>query len=124
MERLFTGTRGFVCALIAAFGEDATIARGGAPRVEERARFAWDRRATSAEESRVAGGLATRRDPTMLRTTADRLAGILSPDGLATAPRAGRDRLVVAGRSFRIESVEEYRVGGRVAAYRVVCARS
>ena len=131
MEEVFTGERGYVHALIDAFGESATVrlpagdAGGAAPRFEEeQARFVVSSAIGREGASRVAGGTVSTRAPTLLRRRETRLEGVLSAVGLSAAPRATLDRLVVAGREYRIEAVEEIRVGGRVAAYRLEGARS
>ena len=131
MEEVFAGERGFVHALIDAFGESATVRRptgdagGAAPRFEEeRARFVPSTAIGREGASRVAGGAVSTREPTLLRRREARLEGILSAVGLSAAPRAAIDRLGGAGLEYRIEAVEEIRVGGRVAAYRLEGARS
>lgn len=131
MEEVFTGERGYVHALIDAFGESATVRRptgdagGAAPCFEEeRARFVPSAAIGREGASRIADGTVSSREPTLLRRREARLEGVLSAVGLSAAPRAALDQLVVAGREYRIEAVEEIRVGGRVAAYRLECARS
>ena len=130
MDDVFTGERGYVHALIDAFGETATVRRPtgnaeGATRFEEeRARFVPSAAIGREGASRVAGATVSTREPTLLRRREARLEGFLSAVGLSAAPTAAVDRLVVAGREYRIETVEEIRVGGRVAAYRLECARS
>lgn len=131
MDEVFTGERGYVHALIDAFGESATVRRpagdagGAAPRFEEEeTRFVVSSAIGREGASLVAGGTVSTRAPTLLRRREARLEGILSAVGLSAAPRAAVDRLVVAGREYRIEAVEEIRGGGRVAAYRLEGARS
>ncbi len=131
MDDVFTGDGGYVHALIEAFGESATVRRptggvgGAAARFEEeRARFVPSAAIGREGASRVAGETVSTRAPTLLRRREARLEGVLSAVGLSAAPRAATDRLVVAGREYRIEAVEEIRVGGRVAAFRLECARS
>ena len=131
MDDVFSGEGGYVHALIDAFGESATVRRptgdagGAATSFEEvRARFVPSAAIGREGASRIAGATVSTREPTLLRRREARLDGVLSAVGLSAAPRAAVDRLVAAGREYRIETVEEIRVGGRVAAYRLECARS
>ena len=131
MDDVFAGERGYVHAQIDAFGESATVRHptgdggGAAPRFEEeRARFIPSAAIGREGALRTSGGTVSTREPTLLRRREARLEGVLSAVGLSGAPRAALDRLVVAEREYRIEAVEEIRVGGRVAAYRLECARS
>lgn len=130
MHRIFTGERGYVHALIDAFGESATVRRlvegaSSSPRYEEETgRFVWTSGVEREGASRVTGGLVTTREPTLLRRREARLEGALSAVGLSGAPRAGLDRLVVGGKEYRLDAVVALRVGGEVAAYRLECARS
>ncbi|MGI6401894.1 MAG: hypothetical protein ACOX0A_07280 [Thermoguttaceae bacterium] len=131
MRSIFSGKRGYVHALIDAFGEGATIRRAAGSRwkdpagyTEEEARFARSSDLGREGPARIVGGFATPREPTLFRRREERLEGVLSPIGLKNAPRAALDRLVLDGKEYRIEGVEELRVANRVVAYRLECVRA
>lgn len=133
MDKIFAGERGFVHTLIDAFGTTAILHRGkgtegdggtASESVKEEARFVCTTKSGREGAARVTVGQVSTREPTALRRREERVAGILSAVGLSAAPRAAIDRLLVAGREYRLETVEAIEVCGRVAAYRLEGARS
>ena len=105
---VFLGERGFVHALLQIFGENAILLRGDGARL--RVLLA---RSNDVERKLDATGDA------LFDLYREGFRAAISPVGLETPPTPGRDFLLMRDGKFRIERVETWRAGGKIAGYTV-----
>ena len=105
---VFLGERGFIHALLQIFGENAILLRGDGARL--RVLLA---RSNDVERKLDATGDA------LFDLYREGFRAAISPVGLETPPTPGRDFLLMRDGKFRIERVETWRAGGKIAGYTV-----
>ena len=105
---VFHGERGFIHALLQIFGENAILLRGDGARL--RVLLA---RSNDVERKLDATGDA------LFDLYREGFRAAISPVGLETPPTPGRDFLLMRDGKFRIERVETWRAGGKIAGYTV-----
>lgn len=105
---VFLGERGFIHALLQIFGENAILLRGDGARL--RVLLA---RSNDVERKLDATGDA------LFDLYREGFRAAISPVGLEDPPTPGRDFLLMRDGKFRIERVETWRAGGKIAGYTV-----
>lgn len=105
---VFLGKRGFVHALLQIFGENAILLRDDGTRL-------CVTLARSDDVERKTDGVGNE----LFDLYSEGVHAAISAVGLPAPPTPGRDFLIMRDGKYRIERVETWRAGGRIAGYTV-----